>query len=168
MEGPGASAAAVLGVLRALVEQCGASLGDVLGQILFRHRRAEPLQGSMHRATTEDASWIDGHDDLREVYRACTRKDHGRMRRSQWLKIVQLIQRNPVLRTKVRHADADRLFYSITTRNKDPNRTISINEFMQLLLMLIETSGLHPWMIFFSVGAHAKQLAAEAQAGGWD
>jgi len=158
---------AVVQVLNVLVEYSGMTMSDILGQVLFRHRRTEPLQLSQHRATAEDTSWIDGFEDIREVYRSCTRKDHGRMRRSQWLKIVQLIQRNPVLRTKVRQSDADRLFYSMTTRNKDPNRTINVNEFLQLLLMLVETCGLHPWMIFFSVGSHAEHLAAQAQAG-WD
>merc|ERR1712061_743408 len=99
-------------MMHLLSEQSELPIVELLGQVLFRYRRAEPLQSTRHRATVESAAWVDGIADVslaEEVYRACTQKCNGRMTRSQWLKIVQLVQRNPVIRQRVRHSDADRV-----------------------------------------------------------
>ncbi|CAE8595065.1 unnamed protein product [Polarella glacialis] len=145
--------------------------GDILGQLLWKQRRSEPLQSGALKATVENPAWVDLESNganvglTEEVFRALTAADGGRMSRVQWLGVVRMVQRNPLLRQRVRHGDADRLFHSITSRSKEKDedrRTVSLDQFMTLLLMLVETTATHPWMIFLAVGCHAEHLTAEA------
>jgi len=161
-----ASLESVLEVLRLLETQSAIPFTDLLGQILWRHRRSGPLQNPPHRTVAENVSWAAGDlGPVEEVFRAFTLREKGRMRRSEWIQVVQFVQRNPVLRQRVRHCEADRLFYSACSRNRDENRTICLSEFLELLLMLVETSGVHPWMVFSAVGCHAERVMALARAG---
>ncbi|CAE8717754.1 unnamed protein product [Polarella glacialis] len=158
-------------ILKSLAHTSGMSLGDILGQLLWKQRRSEPLQSGALKATVENPAWVDLESNganvglTEEVFRALTAADGGRMSRVQWLGVVRMVQRNPLLRQRVRHGDADRLFHSITSRSKEKDedrRTVSLDQFMTLLLMLVETTATHPWMIFLAVGCHAEHLTAEA------
>eukprot|EP00933_Yihiella_yeosuensis_P000196 TRINITY_DN10030_c0_g2_i1.p1 TRINITY_DN10030_c0_g2~~TRINITY_DN10030_c0_g2_i1.p1 ORF type:complete len:938 (-),score=125.51 TRINITY_DN10030_c0_g2_i1:167-2980(-) len=156
----------IVNVLQRLSRSHNMELTDVMGQVLWRYRRSEVLQQAKHKSAIESPLWVDDESNTRlvaDVFKAVTAAEGGRMRRQQWLKICQYIQRNPVLRQRVRHGDADRLFHSMTMRNKDENRTISMSEYMTLLLQLTETCGVHPWMVFLAVGCHAEHLTEEAK-----
>lgn len=154
----------VLAVLGRLAEGSNLQLSDVLGQLLWKHRRSAALQAPRPRATIESIGWVNNEALIRgaeEVYRVLAAGDNGRMHRSGWLKVVNLVQRNPVLRQRVHHGDADRLFHSMTSRNKDENRTVNMAEFFQMLLQLVDTTATHPWIVFLAIACHADTIANE-------
>lgn len=154
----------VLAVLSRLAEGSNLQLSDVLGQLLWKHRRSAALQAPRPRATIESIGWVNNEALIRgaeDVFRVLAAGDNGRLRRGGWLKVVNLVQRNPVLRQRVHHGDADRLFHSMTSRNKDENRTVSMAEFLQMLLQLVETTATHPWIVFLAIACHADTIANE-------
>lgn len=173
----------VIEVLRALATRAGLPLIDVLGQVLWQHRRAEPLREPRLRRIVEDASWVlasaepsakgngdvDAGEDVERVFWALTGPS-GRMRYGQWRKTVQLVLRNPVLEGRVRVGDTDRLFCGEVRRNSQIENkprsglTVGLGDFKRLLLQLAETGGTHPCMVFLAVGAHARPLEAAAEA----
>lgn len=162
----------VVRLLKGLEQKSPLELGDIVGQILWRHRRA--LRHTRFAKVAEDVSWIaekdstiDVLDMVDGVYRGLTMAEgSSRMMRPQWNKAVKLVLRNPVLGPRINHSDIDRLFYCETHRagEKTANPTISPSEFKLLLLQLADASGLHPHMVFICVGVHAEDLIKEASA----
>eukprot|EP00931_Biecheleriopsis_adriatica_P060054 TRINITY_DN3603_c0_g2_i1.p1 TRINITY_DN3603_c0_g2~~TRINITY_DN3603_c0_g2_i1.p1 ORF type:complete len:1022 (-),score=191.05 TRINITY_DN3603_c0_g2_i1:95-3160(-) len=156
----------VMAVLRRLSETSGLALADIMGQVLWKQRRNEVLQQPRQRAVVESTSWIETGAFVKgaeEVFNHLAASDGGRMRRITWLKVVNFIQRNPVLRSRVHHGDADRLFHSMVRRSEDESRSINLYQFMQLLMQLVETTGTHPWMVFLAVSCHAEHLKESAE-----
>lgn len=153
----------VIAALQILAASSPLPLHDIVGQILWRNKRAEPLQRRRHRATVEDMSWCgDAGECVEDVFKLCTSGGSDRMRRAEWLKIVKVVRKNPVLGPRIRSTDADRLFHSMTMRNGDPYRTVSYEEYLELLLMLAETCGAHPWLIYTAVGCRAENMKVKA------
>uniref|UniRef100_A0A7S0FYS5 Uncharacterized protein n=1 Tax=Pyrodinium bahamense TaxID=73915 RepID=A0A7S0FYS5_9DINO len=158
-----------MAVLRALVERCGMPFTDLASQILWRNRKVKVLQRAPFRRLARDLSWLGRRDDecplepVEEVFRCLTAKCGGRMAGRQWQKVLALIHRNPVLGSRVKLCDADRLFYGECHRGGQANRAINMSEFKELLFDLSESSGIHPCLIFISVGSHARRLLAEAE-----
>lgn len=161
-----ATAPAVLQVLRLLGQDSELSVSDIIGQVLWQHRRAEALKSSRkHKATVESLSWVAADTEpVENVFRLFA-GESARMSRAQWARVVQLMKQNAVLGARVRTNDADRVFYSSMNRNTDSVRGVSLREFLRLLVALAESIGAHPWMVFNAVGCHADSLAIEAAAG---
>jgi len=156
-------------VIRVLCEKSSLPLDDVIGQILWYYRKSSPLQLRQHRKTAESIRWAaNDSSKLEEVFRAYTWATNGHMRWRHWQQAVHLVQRNPVLKDRIMRADADRLFYTATARHsinqndKDGDfRCIDYKEFVQLLLMLAETSHVHPLWVFNAVGCNAESLTED-------
>eukprot|EP00439_Symbiodinium_sp_Y106_P034483 s862_g4.t1 len=162
-----------------------------VSEILFRHRRSSVIQERKDfRKVAEDISWVFRQSSSSDA--AGTTKEtggkrwvdavfehmcvKGEFRFREWQKVVQLIQRNPILRNRVRLSDTDRLFYNITHRDnevpvhngshpKDPQlgqARSSLNsprEFRELLMCLADACAVHPGMMFYAVGCHDQALA---------
>jgi len=154
-------------VLRVLCERCRVPFHEAAGQVLFRNRRADVLRKRKDlRQSSEDLSWIAAAADpadqaalggVEGVFRAMCVRDELRSR--QWQKVVQLMQRNPVLASRVRHSDADRLFYEVTHRDVEATHALtSVQKFKELLALLSEAAGVHPAVVFISVGCHGQHL----------
>merc|ERR1712118_313938 len=92
------------------------TLSDIIGQVLYRHRRAKPLRRKKHRDTVTTLWWAadpDIVDDVERVFHLMTGdplSDDGRMKVAEWRKVVELIKLNPVLQKRLRRGDGDRLF----------------------------------------------------------
>eukprot|EP00747_Dinoflagellata_sp_TGD_P017484 gnl/TRDRNA2_/TRDRNA2_125851_c0_seq1.p1 gnl/TRDRNA2_/TRDRNA2_125851_c0~~gnl/TRDRNA2_/TRDRNA2_125851_c0_seq1.p1 ORF type:complete len:671 (+),score=70.73 gnl/TRDRNA2_/TRDRNA2_125851_c0_seq1:76-2088(+) len=173
-------AVAVLRVLTKLAESSKMPVADVIGQILYRHRRAEPLLSPQHRKTVEDTSWVECGDDVTfvkgvaRVFRVITHADSGRMRQAHWSKAVHLLMKSPLLQDRVSLSDTDRLFYCecrracSNTQCQANWRSIGLRAFKRLLLEVAEASRVHPWMVFIAVGCHADtmEMGAALENGG--
>jgi len=154
--------------LRLMVSNTGLSFDDVVGQLLWRHRNAEPLQQSHHKNVVENPKWIVAGQDVgdefiegcKTVFRVLAKAEGGRMKLGQWKKVMEIIQANPVLNLRVRRSDAVRLYYG-ETRSISEN-SLGLKDFMCLLLKTAETIEVHPMMVFFSVSAHASRLQQDA------
>lgn len=158
-------------VLRELATQSGMPFSDIVGQCLQHNRNVAALRLSRYQDVVQDVSWVaePGEassviDRVKEVYRFFTAADGKCMNWCKWQKVADLICKNPVIQSRVRHTDIDRLFYSAANRDPENSKTISHNEFFGLLLDLAEASGIHPNMVFVAVGCHSEQLAAEKAA----
>lgn len=163
-ETAGAAAAAFVEVVRSLGESAGMPFSELASQLLWRNRRAKVLQET-HRRLTRDLSWLAQEETLEpveEVFR-CITAGGTRMNFRQWQKVLALIQRNPILQSKVKLSDSDRLFYGQCHHGGQANKNISRSEFKDLLFELAEASGIHPSLIFISVGSHARRLAGEEE-----
>eukprot|EP00931_Biecheleriopsis_adriatica_P120277 TRINITY_DN95393_c0_g1_i1.p1 TRINITY_DN95393_c0_g1~~TRINITY_DN95393_c0_g1_i1.p1 ORF type:complete len:526 (-),score=102.21 TRINITY_DN95393_c0_g1_i1:100-1644(-) len=167
------SARLLVQVIRVLVARHGnLTFGDVAGQILFKHRRSAALQERKeYRRTAEDLSWIlcphssphdtehsvlDGVDGVFKILRVA-----GEMRGRQWQRVVQLMLKNPVLESRIRLSDADRLFYEVTHRDtaQASHGLRMPKHFRELLVALAECAGIHPAFVFVAVGCHSESLA---------
>jgi len=158
-----------------LAGQSNMHFHEVAGQILFRHRRSSVIQERKDfRKVAEDISWVFRQSSSSDA--AGTTKEtggkrwvdavfehmcvKGEFRFREWQKVVQLIQRNPILRNRVRLSDTDRLFYNITHRDNEARSSLnSPREFRELLMCLADACAVHPGMMFYAVGCHDQALA---------
>jgi len=153
--------------LKVLVLRSGLNFEDVLGQMLWRHRNSEPLQESHHKSCVENPRWVIAGQDVGEefiekcktVFRILAKPEGGRMKLPQWKKVMEMIQSNPVLKTRVRRSDCDRLWHG-ETRSLAEN-SLGMKDFMGLLLKTAETIEVHPMMVFFTVSAYARSLGED-------
>lgn len=148
-------------ILRAIQAESGLNMVDLAGQILWRNRRTKPLTSSEHRQAVESTQWIGDVQLADIVYRELTKSEGGRMRRPQWLKVVELLRRNPSLQSKLAPSNADRLFYTMALRKGDESRAIGLRDFLQLLVLVAENVGVHPSVCFVAVGCHADRILSE-------
>lgn len=155
----------VVSALRILADGSHMCLSDILGQILSQHR--SNLKHSQHRKTADDMSWVgaeSSRDDedlfsgpLDDVFRELSSK--GRMRFRTWQQAVHLVEKNPVLRSRVKPNIADILFWGETHHGADVRSDIDRWEFGHLLLKLANDMEVHPSMVFMAVGCNAGLIA---------
>eukprot|EP00747_Dinoflagellata_sp_TGD_P140395 gnl/TRDRNA2_/TRDRNA2_176007_c0_seq1.p1 gnl/TRDRNA2_/TRDRNA2_176007_c0~~gnl/TRDRNA2_/TRDRNA2_176007_c0_seq1.p1 ORF type:complete len:442 (-),score=48.49 gnl/TRDRNA2_/TRDRNA2_176007_c0_seq1:464-1789(-) len=155
----------VVSVLRILAECSQMCLSDILGQILA-HQRGN-LKHSQHRKIADDMSWVGAEsrgDDifagpLDEVFEQLSSK--GRMRFRKWQEAIHLVEKNPVLRSRVKPHVADIIFWGETHRGADVRADIDRWEFQHLLLKLADAMDVHPSMVFMAVGCHAGSITPD-------
>jgi hypothetical protein len=161
---------AVMMALTKLSEEVDMDLSDILGQILWRNRRAESLREKQRRReTVEDVSWAAaGTDDpdvssdvlksLDDVFDMFEAGQKGRgLSVKAWQRVAKFVQANPVLRRRVNLTDVDRLWYAATHKpGMEVQVSIGRRAFKELLLTWCEAMNVHPWMVFVAVGSHAN------------
>lgn len=164
----------VVATARRLEESTGVALSDSLGQLLWRHREADALEPADLHAIAEDLSWIDkpgvSHtaiDMAAATFRQLTAEDSGRMRWRAWQRVVHLIQRNPLLNTRVVRTECARFFHAranLESRRAPEQAGLSVGlpGFLCLLVQMAESVAVHPFMVFLATGCHAETLASLA------
>mmetsp|Transcript_103444 Transcript_103444/g.163228 ORF Transcript_103444/g.163228 Transcript_103444/m.163228 type:complete len:457 (-) Transcript_103444:24-1394(-) len=160
---------AVLKALRYMAELSGIQFSDVVGQILWRNRRADSLREKPRRKeAVDDVSWVvdcaedpnvagevlKALDDVFDVLEGGT-KGKG-ISAKAWHRAAKFVEANPVLKRRVRLTDVDRLWHAATHKPlSDPQTSISRRAFKELLLTWCDAMEVHPWMVFVAVGSHA-------------
>lgn len=167
------SVAVVLRVLHQAAEMLGSSFSDVAGQVLWRNRRACVLQNSTHKAVVDDLSWAfssssvgdgvevcDLSEDVRHYFSDLTSSRHGCMSHQEWQQVVALLTKNPILRSRVKASEVEHIFVAAQGKNVQNSGGIRFKVFKKLLLQLSESIHVHPWIVVFALGAHARQAAS--------
>jgi len=75
-----------------------------------------------------------------------------------WRRVIELIEKNPVLCSRVKYRDVDRLFYAATHSNGKVTQRITCRQFKALLSELSESMGVSASFVFLAVGSHADCL----------
>lgn len=163
----GAASASALKAIRIMAEASPLGFDEAFGQLIWRHRRSEALQGRCHRRVVDDLDWAtEGGvkagpgvaEAVEKVFRRWAKE--GRMDATRWRKVVQLLEANPVLKARMRHEDPDRLFWSETHQCGQVQRCITLPQFRSLLAQLAECWQVHPFVIFNAVGSHQQAIVA--------
>lgn len=171
----GDKAVQLLAVLGILAETSKMAVSDVLGQILWQHRTTQALRAPCFRSIGENFGWVDAAavglaptnevtQMVTDVFNVLTTTSGGRMRPSAWLKIIQILETNPVLQPRLRRSDAHRLFYTQTRQSKQCWAGICGAGFLRLLVELADAMQAHPVIVFLAVGSHAGSLAETVPA----
>lgn len=165
----------VMDALHTLGQRSGMHFNDMLGQILWHHRKDEVLQERRFHKTVEDTAWAfdaAGDPDARlskmgsveSVFRAMTSPD-GQMYLRQWRKVAELVQRSPLLQGRVKRLEVDYVFHASCGRGNvaqrhvnDSCHAINYEAFTALLVELADVMRVHPFMVFVAVGCHAQHL----------
>lgn len=171
--GPGTNARELVAiVVRALQKQSQVEIGDIIGQILWRHRNAESLQDRRFKKVAEKIEWTVAEDPnaaphmielVDSVFRDLTATAEGRMTSQMWRKVAAMIQANPILNTRLRRSDIDRLYYG-ATHQRGQARSDGINRrtFKSLLVQLASCMDVPPYMVMLAVGSHNERAAVRA------
>lgn len=153
-------------VVKSLGDTAGIPFSELASQLLWRNRRAKAIVEGGHRKISKDLTWLVGQPEdlepVEEVFR-CMTSPGNRMTFRHWQKVIDLIQKNPVLQSRIKLSDADRLFYGQCHRGGQANKNISMSEFKELLFEIAEASGIHPSLVFICVGSYARRLQDEAE-----
>lgn len=154
-------------VVKVLQRQSGVELGDIMSQLLWRHRNAESLQDRRFKKVVEKVEWAVAEDPeaaphmmelVDDVFRKHTAHSDGRMNSQMWRKVAVLIQANPVLSTRLRRCDVDRLYYGATHhKGQARNDGVSRRTFKSLLVQLASCMEVPPYMVMLAVGSHSEQ-----------
>jgi len=166
-----ASKARMLRALEEASQQLGLGFSEVAGQILWRNRQSKSLQEARFQRIARDISWMGGPltdqglapdfvNGVEQLFQVWTAKQEGVTFR--WVrKAIELIEKNPILRSRVRRTDVDRLFYSLSQESRS-KRTLSLSGFKEFLMQLAEVMEVHPLWVFMAVGCHAEEEALRA------
>mmetsp|Transcript_76875 Transcript_76875/g.166360 ORF Transcript_76875/g.166360 Transcript_76875/m.166360 type:complete len:496 (-) Transcript_76875:801-2288(-) len=156
-------------VAEILASGVGLRFGSVAGQVLWQHRGLKIFtRDAQLRALVEDTRWAEdfpvdlgGQEILKQVDRAfkVTSSDGGHMRFGGWHKVIRTIEANPVLQARFKKTDADRLFWTACKRSAAPPGSMTRRDFRKVLLELSEAMGVHPYMVFLTVGSATPFLA---------
>lgn len=160
-------------VVQALHEESQVKVGDIVGQILWRHRKAEVLKDRRFKKVAESVEWAVADDLITSpemvqlvegVFRDMTAAEGGRMSAQVWRKTAKIIQENPVLNSRLRRTDADRLYYAETRSRGEANSGgINRREFKSLLVQLAFCMEVPPYMVLLAVGSHNGQVESKAE-----
>jgi len=160
------AAALVVKAIGFLTDFSELSFDEAFGQLLWRFRRAEPLQMKAYRKVIDDLDWAaEGKllQSVEEVFRKLTVGKGGRMGGKQWRKVVQFLEANPVIKQRMCNQDAQRLFWYESQLNvTEAPKSISITQFRSVLAQLAECWKMHPYTIFLAVGSHADYIQSAA------
>jgi hypothetical protein len=157
-------------VLQALQKHTESKIGDIVGQILWRQRKSEALQDPRFKKVAESVDWAVSGDptvskemmDLVDaVFKEATAADGNRMNAREWHKIAKHIKANPILASRLRATDVDRLYYGEThSRGEASGTGINRREFRSLLVQLAFCMRVPPYMVLTAVGCHKQQPEA--------
>jgi len=171
---------AVLQALKHMASVVHMCFQEVVGQILWRHRRWDALKEKAHKDAAEDIAWTvmggigedpDVGSDVLNAVDAVFKKlsaesGHGGFGFRSWVKVGRFVNANPVLSRKVMQTDLDRLWYAKTHQMgfSAACATITKKDFRDLLMTWCEAMGVHPWMVFMSVGCHTLDVTASTSS----
>lgn len=169
----------VLSVVLELGKKTGTPFEDIAGQVLWRYRFSDPLQQDCYKGLVVDIRWIlkgteAKHPSIVEMasmtFKELTMKDGGKMHYRSWMKLVELIRRNPILHERFKRNDADRLWHNYSRGaarqdQRDVGASIKIKEFPRMLLELSQQAEVHPIFTFMAVGCHCEDLASRREQG---
>jgi hypothetical protein len=161
----------VLNALRVLAPRCHMRFGDFVGQILWRHRRAEALQDSSHIRAVVDLTWMapgdatgvtNIHQEVEETFMSLTSDHDFKLDVKQWNKevrnkVMRLIQSDLSLKSRLKAADCDWLFYTEMHDGGVTTHTMNPYGFKLFLAQLADLMQVHPYQIFKAVGRSAEQ-----------
>jgi len=136
----------------------------LVGQILWRHRAADAL--SNFTAVVENLHWISLVPGIPEnlvhqvnaVFRVFSGSSSGRMKTTQWRKVMELIASNPELRPRVRRCDAVRQVYGDALCQSESG--LSRRHFKLMLLKTADLLNVHPIVLFKELASHLEELEA--------
>jgi len=171
--GPLTSASGLVAiVVRALQKQSQVEIGDIIGQILWRHRNADSLQDRRFKKVAEKIEWAVAEDPnaaphmielVDRVFHELTTTAEGRMTSQMWRKVAAFIQANPILNERLRRSDVDRLYYCATHhRGQARSDGISRRTFKSLLVQLASCMEVPPYMVMLAVGSHSERAECRA------
>jgi len=159
-------------VVRALQKESQVEVGDIVAQILWRHRNAESLQDRRFKKVAEKIEWALAEDpsaaphlieQVDGVFRELTTAAKGRMTSQMWRKVVAIIKANPILNERLRRSDVDRLYYGATHhRGQARSDGISRRTFKSLLVQLASCMEVPPYMVMLAVGSHNERAGLGA------
>lgn len=136
----------------------------LVGQVLWRHRTAGPLQ---HTSVVENLRWITSVPDAREdmidqintVFKIFSGGD-GRVKLSQWRKVVELLASNPELRPRIRRCEPVRACYGDMLGHSEEG--LSRKSFKLMLVKTADLITVHPFVLFKELASHAETLQRDA------
>merc|ERR550537_830735 len=94
------------------------------------------------------------------VFKEATAADGHRMNAREWHKIAKHIKANPVLASRLKPTDVDRLYYGETHSRGEVGTGINKREFRSLLVQLAFCMRVPPYMVLTAVGCHKQQPEA--------
>eukprot|EP00930_Biecheleria_cincta_P046674 TRINITY_DN32218_c0_g1_i2.p1 TRINITY_DN32218_c0_g1~~TRINITY_DN32218_c0_g1_i2.p1 ORF type:complete len:291 (-),score=47.96 TRINITY_DN32218_c0_g1_i2:149-1021(-) len=166
------SVAIVMRVLHQAADMLGSSFSDVAGQVLWRNRRASVLQNATHKAVVEDLSWAfcrsssfagndvevsDLSEDIHDYFSGLTSGRKGCMTHREWQQVVALLIKNPILKSRIKASEVEHIYFADERKSTRSSGGIRFKVFKKLLLQLAESIHVHPWIVVFALGAHARQ-----------
>lgn len=161
-----------INIIEILAKNANTSFDHVVGQILWRHRRAKVLQDPTHRAAMEEFSWAEadrsfspglkkvGH--LERIFRMCAQGEQGgTMRLSRWRDIVCIIAKNPILAGRLKGGQTRMTEHMYAGIQQQHREIVGINcqEFKRLIVLLAENMNVHPSIVVLTVMSHAEHFA---------
>jgi hypothetical protein len=166
----------ILDVLQHLADSSDTTRGQLIGQILWRHKKQIKVVDLTEYATHfDDLSWVADaalFQQVKAVFYLFTEDagSVGHMHLREFLKTVHLASMNPVLREHIMQNDVDRLFYTAShahVSDKSPDViTINYSEFLKLLMKLAEASNVHPYMLVLAIAVHADEIRTSLESKG--
>jgi len=159
-------------VVRALQKKSQVEVGDIIGQILWRHRNVDSLQDRRFKKVAEKIEWTVAEDPnaaphmielVDSLFNELTATAEGRMTSQMWRKVTAIIQANPILSERLRRSDVDRLYYGATHhRGQARSDGISRRTFKSLLVQLASCMKVPPYMVMLAVGSHRERAELRA------
>lgn len=141
------------------------ALAQLVGQVLWRHRKSDALQGE-HRPVAESSKWVEDSavavdvdeesvvEKCRTVHTILSGGKKSSLKVAQWRKVMELISTNSEFRSHVRRIDPSKLYYG-----ECDGAGLSQKQFMLLLMKIADIMGIaHPVLIFKEVASHAETL----------
>lgn len=143
------------------------AFSSLVGQVLWRHRHEESLQGK-HEAAAENLLWIcmgpqAGNatmEKVNAVFQAFTGSETGRMTLAHWRKLMDLVAANPDLRQKVRQCDAVRSCWGEATAHSHDGK-LKRKQFKLMLAKTADLMNVHPLVLFQDVAAQVGVLRVQ-------
>lgn len=140
------------------------AFSHLVGQILWRHRSASPLQ-SEHAPVVENLRWIatspgaeeDMIDRCNAVFKVLSGSSSPYMRLAQWRKVIELLAMKPDLRVRCRRCDAVKACYADTGHHSDDG-FLSRKQFKLMLLKTADLMAVHPVVLFQDLASHDEEL----------
>jgi len=139
----------------------------LVGQVLWRHRAVEALQGQ-HLTVVENLHWVMSgpateedtcmNDQCKSVFRVLSGSKSGNMPLCQWRKVMDLLAMNQELRARVRRTDAVRACYGDVGHSENG---LSRKQFNLMLMKTAHLMSVHPVVLFQELASHAETVETE-------
>lgn len=161
------STVVALNVACALSSDADVPISSILGQVLWKFRGVDGLRSRPDLLkVAESMSWLGDTEGamenlelVREAFAEITACEGGRMGFRQWVKVVNLLRRNPILQPRLRAGDVDRLFYDAVQVSRSPGvSTLGVGDFVRLMMRIAEVTKVHPSAVFVALVCHMDEL----------
>jgi len=149
---------------------------QVLGQVVFKFRGAEPIRFDEKLKKEADCiAWLrddfDSHAELlRSFYYWLTVKDGEKLGWKHWLRTVQMLRASPKISESVSAHDVSNVFivearihgqHNVCESDFDLSKhafTLDFNSFVRCLVKLAEQISTHPCRVFAALSGHDEVL----------